>query len=197
MEALESTALADDADDAAESSDSTLSLTFMLQALLARHEAYVAESEKERRRMMEKIERLEHDNTELEDSNRRTVQENRDLLNQLEALNNAIKESEGKTQSLTEVLHATETELQSMNSLAARTSLLQSQLSQLEEDLNAANSVVATTREEQKFAILKWHEAEKTIESLQLQMEKIEHDAKEEQDRHADVRIDAGSCSGL
>jgi DNA repair exonuclease SbcCD ATPase subunit len=188
MDALESSASADDTDDATEPADSTLSLTFMLQALLTRHETYVADSEKERRRMMEKIERLEQDNTELEESNRRTVQENRDLLDKLEALNNAIKESEGKTQSLTDVLHSTEAELKSMNGLAARTALLQSQLSQLEEDLNAANSVVVTTREEQKFAILRWHEAEKTIESLHSQMERIEQEAKDEQDRHADVR---------
>jgi hypothetical protein len=168
-------------------STQTMSLTFMLQALLARHESHVAESEEERRRMMETIDSLERENTELEGRNRRTVQENRELLDQLEALNAAVKNSENKVQSLTNSLHSTETELLRMNGLASRTAQLTTQLSQLEDDFTAANSAVAITREEHKTVSLRWQQAEKTIESLQLQIEKIEEDAKEEQDRHAEV----------
>jgi DNA repair exonuclease SbcCD ATPase subunit len=163
------------------------SLTFILQALLARHENYVAESEKERHRMMEKIDSLEKLNVELEDSNKISIQENRDLLDQLEALNGAVKDSEAKVQSLTEVLHSTENELQRMNALASRTEQLHFQLARLEEDLAAANSVVVTTREENKAATLRWQEAERTIISLQTQIDQIESDATDERSKHAEV----------
>lgn len=181
------TASADEAEESDTASKLTKSLTFMIQALLTRHEAYVAEAEKERRRMMETIERLEFQNTELEDANRRTVQQNRDLLDQLEALNNAAKDSEGKTQALTEDIHSIESELRRMNYLASQTSTLQSQLSQLEEDLSKAHSTVGATREESKLATLRWQQSEKTIEFLQTQMEKIEADAQQERELHADV----------
>lgn len=159
----------------------------MLQALLARHESYVADSEKERRRMMETIHLLERESAELEERNRKTVQENRHLLDQLEALNTAVKDSESKAQLLTNSLHSTETELLRMNGLASRTAQLQTQLSQLEEDLTAANSAVAITREEHRTVSLRWQQAEKTIESLQLQIEKIEEEAMEARDHHAEV----------
>jgi hypothetical protein len=163
------------------------SLTFILQALLSRHENYVAEAEKERRRMMEKIASLEHENVELEGSNKQTIQENRDLLEQLEALNGAIKDSETKVQSLTEVLNSTEYELERMAGLTARTERLNLQLAQLEDDLATANSVVAVTRDEHRAATLRWQQAERTINSLQAEIEKIEAEAKSERERHSEV----------
>jgi uncharacterized protein YkuJ len=159
----------------------------MLQALLVRHESFVADAEQERRRIMEKIEALEHTNTALEERNKDTIKENRLLLNQLESLNGAVKGSELKVQSLTEELHSTDLELKRMTSLALRTSELQTQLEQLEEDLAAANSATTFEREESRVAKLRWNQAEKTIETLELQMERIESDAKEEQERHTEV----------
>jgi DNA repair exonuclease SbcCD ATPase subunit len=162
-------------------------LTFMLQALLARHENYVSEAEKDRRRMMDKITSLEQQNLELEGSNKRTIQENRDLLDQLEALNGAVKDSQAKVQSLTEVLNSTEYELERMAGLTARAEKLHMQLAQLEDDLATANSVVAVTRDDHRAATLRWQHAERTITSLQAEMERIEFEAKSERERHAEV----------
>lgn len=159
----------------------------MLQALLARHENYVAEAEQDRRRMMEQIESLERHNEELEGSNKRTIQENRDLLDQLEALNGAIKDSEAKVQSLTEVLSSNEYELERMAALTARTEKLNMQLAHLEDDLANANSIVAVTRDDHRAATLRWQRAERTIASLQSEMERIESEAKLERERHIEV----------
>jgi chromosome segregation ATPase len=165
----------------------SVSLTFMLQALLVRHESFVAEAEQERRRMMDKIEALERTNTALEDRNRDTIKENRLLLDQLESLNGAVKESDSKVQSLSDELQSTDFELKRMTNLASRTTELQTQLVQLEEDLAAVNSASAFERDEGRVARLRWQQAEKTIETLELQIERIESDAKDERERHADV----------
>ncbi|KAF2668888.1 hypothetical protein BT63DRAFT_426142 [Microthyrium microscopicum] len=157
------------------------------QALLARHENYVAEAEKERRRMMDTIQSLEEKNSQLEDTNKRTIQENRDLLDQLESLNGAVKDSEAKVQSLSDVLHSTEYELERMNGLASRTEQLHQSLAQLEDDLAASNSAVVSTRDEHKAATLRWQRAERTITELQREIEQIEVEAKIERERHADV----------
>jgi chromosome segregation ATPase len=159
----------------------------MLQALLVRHESFVAEAQQEHRRMMDKIEALERTNTALEDRNRDTIRENRMLLDQLESLNGAVKASESKVQSLSDELQSTDLELKRMTNLASRTTELQTHLAQLEEDLAAVNSASSFDREEGRVAKLRWQQAEKTIETLELQMERIESDAKEERERHAEV----------
>lgn len=164
-----------------------MSLTFALQALLLRHETYVADAEQERRRMMEKIDVLERNKIQLEQENKRTIQENRDLIDQLESLNGAVKESETKVQSLTEVLHSTEYELERINGLASRTEQLHDQLARLEDDLSVANSLVATTKDEHRAATLHWQQAERTINNLNAQIDQIEQEAKAERDRHAEV----------
>lgn len=166
-----------------------MSLTFALQALLLRHETYVADAEQERRRMMDIIDALERDNTELEQRNKRTIQENRDLIDQLEALNSAVKDSETKVQSLTEVLHSTEHELERINGLASRTEQLHTQLGRLEDDLTVANSLVVTTKEQHRASTLRWQQAERTIFNLNSQMEQIDREAREERDRHAEVSL--------
>jgi chromosome segregation ATPase len=157
------------------------------QALLVRHESFVADAEQERCRMMDKIEALERTNTALEDRNRDTIGENRLLLDQLESLNSAVKESESKVHTLTDELQSTDLELKRMTNLASRTNELQTELVQLEEDLAAVTSASSFDREEGRVAKLRWQQAEKTIETLELQIERIESDAKEERERHADV----------
>src|SRR5215469_18574967 len=110
------------------------SLTFIIQALLARHEAYVADAEQDRKRILSKMEELEQDKKHLEDKNREAVDDNRKLLDELEALNLAVTSSDAQIQSLTDALHATDQRLERMNGLAARSEGLQRQLSRLEEE---------------------------------------------------------------
>ena len=67
-------------------------MEFSLQALLVRHEAYMADAEKERIDMMAQIEELESQKHGLQKTNESLVTENRTLLDQLEAINTALAE---------------------------------------------------------------------------------------------------------
>jgi chromosome segregation ATPase len=163
------------------------SLTFALQALLIRHESYVADAEQERRRMEEKVEQLEIEKRELEEKNAGTIEENHRLLDQLETLNTACAESELKILSMTELLRSTDQELERLTGLAARTEGLQIQLARLEDEQAALHATLATTKEEEHTVLLRWQKAERTILSLQDQIDKIERDAREERERHAEV----------
>ncbi|KAL1630507.1 hypothetical protein SLS56_004781 [Neofusicoccum ribis] len=157
------------------------------QALLQRHEAYIADSEAERRRMAAKIETLEYEKADLEARNARTVQENRALLDQLEALNNAASETDSHCHELTAALMETQEELQRMTNLAARAESLERQLAELEKEQMELTNKLHTTAGEEKSAMKRWRKAEQTIAVLTEQVERIEKEAKEERERHVEV----------
>ena len=159
------------------------SLTFLLQALLARHEAYVIDSEQDRKRLLAKMEELEQEKRRLEHKNKETVDENRKLLDQLEALNLATTASDAHVQSLTDHLRTTEARLERINGLANRAEGLQKQLSRLEEEQMRLHSNLDVTKENERAAVLRWQQAERTIVSLHLQIEHLEREAKKERDR--------------
>jgi chromosome segregation ATPase len=165
-----------------------MSLIFALQALLIRHESYVADAELNRRRMEEKLEELEQERRDLQDHNARMVEENRKLTDQLESLSTACAESELKILSLTELLRSTDQELERLTGLAARTEGLQIQLGRLEDEQASLHSTLATTKEEKHSVMLRWQKAERTVISLQDQIDRIERDAREERERHMEVR---------
>ncbi|ORY16596.1 hypothetical protein BCR34DRAFT_96323 [Clohesyomyces aquaticus] len=157
------------------------------QALLVRHEAYVADSERERGQMMATIESLEKEKLELEQRNADTIKANRDLLDQLEQLNDAVTESDAEIQALTDTLHSTEEELQRLSSLAARTQFLEAQLIELErEQAHLHGSLEAKTGDE-RTAMQRWRRAEQTIADLQDQIDRIEAEAQQERERHVEI----------
>ncbi|KAL8777407.1 MAG: hypothetical protein Q9213_007879 [Squamulea squamosa] len=164
-----------------------MSLTFALQSLLARHEAYVLEAEAERRRMAASIENLECDKKELEATNTRIIKENRDLLDQLEDLNTAVATSDTHVQSLNATLQSTREELSRLNALAARTSQLETQLSFMEIEQASLHKKLAASEDDQRSAVERWKDAERTISELQEQVDRIEAESKEESERHAEV----------
>lgn len=162
-------------------------LTFALQSLLARHEAYVLEAEEERRRMASSIDRLEYDKKELEAANARTTEENRSLLDQLEGLNYTVSDSETHILALTATLQSTRKELDRLNVLAARTSQLEAQLSSMDTEQSDLHDRVASSEEGERSATQRWKDAERTISSLQGQLDRIEAEARNESERHAEV----------
>lgn len=164
-----------------------MSLTFALQALLVRHEAYVADSERERRQMAETIEVLEKEKLELEQRNAQTIKENRDLLDQLEQLNDAVATSDAQVKALTDTLHSTEEEIQRLSSLAARTQSLEQQLIELEREQASLQFNLETKTGDERTAIQRWRRAEKTIGDLQDQIDRIEKEAREERERHVEI----------
>ncbi|KAF2033185.1 hypothetical protein EK21DRAFT_98474 [Setomelanomma holmii] len=157
------------------------------QALLVRHEAYVADSERERRQMVDTIEKLEKDKMELEAKNAQTIKANRELLNRLEHLNDAVVDSDAQIQALTDTLRSTEEELERLSSLAARTQLLEQQLMELEREQSQLQSSFDAKLVDERTAIQRWKNAERTLGDLQDQIDRIEKEAREERERHVEV----------
>ena len=164
-----------------------MSLTFAIQALLARHEAYIAEATEERRRMVGSIEKLETDKKESQASNARTIEENRYLLDQLEGLNDTISNSDTQILSLNATLHSTRKELERLTVLAAQTSHLEAQLANLESEAEHLRHRLASSKEEGQTAVQRWKGAERTISTLQEQVDRIDREAREERLRHAEI----------
>ena len=164
-----------------------MALTFALQALLARHEAYIAEATEERRRMAGNIEELEIDKKELQALNARTIEENRYLLDQLEEMNNTVSDSEAQIQSLNVTLESTNKELERLTVLAAKASHLEAQLAGLDSETDGLHQQIASREEEKRTAVQRWKGAERTISTLQDQVDRIDKEAREERLRHAEV----------
>ena len=164
-----------------------MSLTFAIQALLARHEAYIAEAAEERRKMSGSIEKLENDKKELQASNARTIEENRYLLDQLEEMNDAVSNSDSQVLSLNGTLESTRIELERLTVLAGQASHLEAQLAALEMEAADLHHQLASREEEKRTAVQRWQGAERTINTLQEQVDRIDKEAREDRLRHAEV----------
>ncbi|KAF1998678.1 hypothetical protein P154DRAFT_523959 [Amniculicola lignicola CBS 123094] len=157
------------------------------QALLVRHEAYVADSEQERRQMSAAIEHLEKEKMELEQRNADTIKANRDLLDQLEQLNSAVADSDAQVKALTDTLHSTEEEIQRLSLLAARTQSLERQLIDLEHEQAQLQGSLEDKADDERSAVQRWRRAEQIIGDLQDQLDRIEKEAREERERHVEI----------
>jgi hypothetical protein len=162
-------------------------LTFSLQALLSRHEAYVADSERERKHMLSTINGLEKEKAELEERNAQTIKANRQLLDTLEQLNDAVASSDAQIKALSDTLHSTEEELQRLSSLAARTQMLEAQLLDLEREQIQTHTSLELKLTDEKTAIQRWKRAERVIADLQDQIDRIEKESREERERHVEI----------
>ncbi|KAK4542762.1 hypothetical protein LTR36_006138 [Oleoguttula mirabilis] len=162
-------------------------MMFSLQALLMRHETYIADSEQEREAMTAHIETLEVDKQTLERKNASAIEENRSLLDQLEAVNNAVMESDTHVTSLQATLQSTQLELQKLSRLAARTERLEQQLAEFEREQASWQESLEAKEGFEKAAVGRWQKAERTLADLEGQIERIEREAKEEKERHVEV----------
>lgn len=164
-----------------------MSLIFALQALLARHEAYIAEATEERRRMLGSIEKLETNKEELQASNTRVIEENRYLLEQLEEINDTVSNSDAQILSLNATLQSTRKELERLTALAAQSSHLEAQLACMESEAAELHQRLARREQVERTAVQRWKGAERTIRTLQEQVDRIDREAREERSRHAEV----------
>nr|POE80054.1 hypothetical protein CFP56_08120 [Quercus suber] len=162
-------------------------LTFSLQALLTRHEAYVADSERERKAMMVHIDTLEMEKQVLERKNASVIEDNRSLLNQLEALNTESTESDAHVTSLQATLLSAQQELQKLSHLAGRTARLEQELADFEQQQLHWQDSIQAKNESEKAAVRRWQLAEKSLVALQEQFEDIERESRAEKERHAEV----------
>ncbi|KAL2055737.1 hypothetical protein ABVK25_003981 [Lepraria finkii] len=157
------------------------------QALLSRHEAYMAEAEEERRKMGVSIDKLGKDKKELEAANARTIEENRYLLDQLEEMNGTISNADAQILSLNTTLESTRKQLERLTVLAAQTSQLEEQLAAMEREQNELHNQLTSTEDLERTALQRWKGAERIIRTLHAQVDCIERAAREERARHAEV----------
>jgi hypothetical protein len=162
-------------------------LTFALQALLNRHESYMAESEEGRSRMAASMERLANDKRILEARNAIVTQENQDLLQQLECMNVQIADSDAHIQSLMATLSSAQFENKRLLSLASRTAELEAQLTAMEIGQSHLQEELSTTQEDERSAVLRWQHAETRLQGLNDQIQKMEEEARVEREKHVEV----------
>lgn len=163
------------------------SLTFALQALLARHEAYMADAERDRLDLTTRIERLEQDKQELEAVNASKIEENRNLLDQLEVLNSTVADSDIKIKSLEASLLSSQQAVRRLESAAARAADAERHLAILEEEQLRLRGELVSTQEESRSHSQRCKEAQRGILDMQDQLERMEKEARQEQERHAEV----------
>ena len=163
------------------------SLTFSLQALLHRHESYIAEAEEDRRRLLDSIDALERERRQVQSENLRIIQENRSLVEQLDALNNTVADSDAHVNSLTIALENTEAELRTVSASAARAAELEDQLNRMEAEQSRLQESLMSAREDEKSASQRWKKADSMVRELHEQVERLEKEAREERESHADL----------
>jgi hypothetical protein len=163
------------------------SLTFAVQALLARHEAYMASAERDRAELNARIEQLELDKAALQESNIRTVEENRALLDQLELLNGTVTESELKIRSLEAALKSTQLTIKMLEGATARAADMERHIATLEAEQEKLQNELVHTEEEARSALYRWRMADRGIKDMQDQLERMEKEAREERERHVEV----------
>lgn len=133
------------------------------------------------------VTKLETDKKQLEDSNAKTIEENRYLLDQLEELNSIVSNSDAQILALNSTLQSTCKELDRLTALAARTSELEAQLLAVESEQVRLQAQLISKEEEGRSAVQRWRGAERTIVVLAEQMDRIEKETQEERARHAEV----------
>jgi len=142
------------------------------------------DSERERSRITNELERLEESKQELERSNARTIDENKNLLDQLEELNSAVGNADIHIQSLNATLLTSYSELQRLTILAGRAAQLESQLMSLEAEQVRLQADLVASRGDSRGALQRWKCAEGLIGQLQNQIDRMEKEAQEEHERH-------------
>ncbi|OLN86308.1 hypothetical protein CCHL11_09368 [Colletotrichum chlorophyti] len=157
------------------------------KALLARHEAYMADAERDRLSLTSRIEQLENEKVELQAENARTVEENRSLLDQLEMLNNTVQDSDIRIQTLEATLLSSHQAVRRLEGAAARAAEMERHIALLEQEQLRLQNTLITTESEARSAMQRWRKAERGISDLQEQLERMEKEADEERERHAEV----------
>ncbi|KAI0448973.1 hypothetical protein F5B21DRAFT_76756 [Xylaria acuta] len=159
----------------------------MGQALLARHESYMADTQRDRVELTARIEQLESDNKELEAMNAKMIEENKDLMGQLEALNTTVTDSEAHVKLLEATLLSSQQTIRRLEAETVRAEALERQIASLEEEQADLQVNLSLSREESRTAVSRWKRAERGINDLQEQLERIEKEAREEREHHVEM----------
>ncbi|KAI6361786.1 hypothetical protein MCOR25_006404 [Pyricularia grisea] len=159
----------------------------MGQVLLARHEAYMADAERDRTELTSRIDQLETDKRGLEADNAKTIEENRMLLDQLEALNTSVTDAEVQITTLEAALRSSQLSVRRLEGAAARAAELEKELEYLEREQEKIQNDLFSSQRDARSAVQRWKTAERGISNLQDQLERIEREATQERERHAEI----------
>jgi hypothetical protein len=168
-------------------SDGEGGLTFALQALLSRHESYIAESEEERRKMAATMSQLEGDKRSLEAENARVSQENKKLLDQLEGINTQIVNSDAHIDSLMATLSSAQFENKRLAALASKAAELEAQLTAMEIGQASLQEELTTTKQDERSAVHRWKDAVTRLRDLDDQVQLIEKETRDEREKHVEI----------
>ncbi|KAL2149026.1 hypothetical protein VTH82DRAFT_1712 [Thermothelomyces myriococcoides] len=147
----------------------------------------MASAERDRLELTTRIEQLERDNVELEAKNRSITEENKSLREELEQVNDTVKDAETKIGLLEATLLDSQREVRRLENAADRAATLERQIAVLEEEQVVLRTTISRTREEARTAMHRWRQAEKGLNDLQEQLERMEKEAREERERHAQI----------
>ncbi|BDD60478.1 hypothetical protein MAP00_005603 [Monascus purpureus] len=157
------------------------------QALLHRHESYMAEAEEDRQRLVASIDSLECERLQAQAENAHIVEENRTLLAQLEGLNKAVTESDAQVKELSLALDSATLELRKLTVSANRAAELEMQLNEMEAEQIKLHAKLLSARDDERTAMQRWKHAETTLRDLHDQVDRIEKEAREERERHTEL----------
>ncbi|RFU78256.1 hypothetical protein TARUN_3971 [Trichoderma arundinaceum] len=157
------------------------------KALLARHEAYMADAERDRQRLNARVDRLQTDKQELEADNAAKVEENNQLLEQLEILNSTVFDSDAKIKSLEASLLSSQQAIRRLESAAARAAEADQHLKILEEEQDKLTGELRASKEEARSHAQRFKEAQRGILDMQDQLERMEKEALLERQRHDEM----------
>lgn len=179
-----------------------MSLTWSLQALLVRHETYVADAEQQLHDLRCQIDGLDADRSDLQLQNVTLLDENKSLRDKLHSANGTVSESEAHITSLTATLESAQLELHKLDTLVARTETLEKDLikhererertrttlvlrtqtlekevEQHERERSQMQAALALRTEQEHIANKRWQTAEGNLAALERRLEVIEADA--------------------
>ncbi|KAM0449550.1 hypothetical protein ACHAPV_000857 [Trichoderma viride] len=157
------------------------------KALLARHEAYMADAERDRLRLNSRIERLQTDKQELEANNVAKSEENNQLLEQLELLNSTFLDSDAKIKSLEASLLSSQQAIRRLENAAARAAEADQHLKILEVEQDKLTGELRASKEEARSHAQRCKEAQRGILDMQDQLERMEREAILERQRHEEM----------
>lgn len=127
------------------------------------------------------------DNRALEASNAAKIQENRALLDQLETLNTSVSDSDAKIRLLETNLLSSNQSVRRLESAAARASDAERHLALLEQEQDRLHEELRSTREDARSHALRFKEAQRGVTDMQDQLDRLEAEAAQERERHADA----------
>lgn len=156
------------------SSGPDASLTWSLQALLVRHETYVAEAERDRQRLDKQVSALEARLIELDDNNKRLVDDNAILSSKLDQKRVVVAQSDVQIHSLTTILEAAQQEIQNLSGLASRTEQLQARIVRFETDRSQLQDDLVRARNDEQAAHAKSKDAKKESDRLRDAVARLE-----------------------